>query len=94
MITEFRLATISPEGDGAFQVELPYLSENAKSSSAETAADLHLTLTEPETGNIIAYDLVPVTGDYKSEDRGLQIQLQDYPSKLEFTEPNVGLSEP
>jgi len=88
MITEFRLATITPKADGAFQIELPYLGENEKSSSAETAADLHLMLTEPETGKVIAYNLLPGIGDYGSKDRGLQIR-PDYPKELEFSQPDA-----
>jgi hypothetical protein len=84
-VVDFRLATVSPEANGMFQVDLPQLDADAVPSS-ELRASLRLILNDAKTGNAIAYDLEPEVDEFRSEDRRLGIQPY-YPSGLKFT-PN------
>ncbi len=83
MVTTFCLATIHPDSHGTFQVDLPYFQEDTSSLAPESRSRFHLTLEDSETGNVIAYSLVPVVEEYKSLDYGLEIRAS-YPSELEF----------
>ncbi len=83
-VAEFRLATVSPDANGMFQVGLPRFSEDATPSSSQPRASLHLMLRDSKTRNPIAYNLEPDVPQLRSEDRSLRIR-SDYPSGLKFT---------
>lgn len=89
MVTEFRVATVDPEKDGTFRVELPYFKEDSALSSEDPEsastlkADLSLRLDDPETGNRIA-GLIPVIREFRSALDGLRIRAT-YPGELEIT---------
>ena len=83
IVTEFRLATASPDPDGMFQVDLPLFSADATPSSSQLRASLRLMLRESKTWNHIASNLEPEITEFRSEDRGLRIRSY-YPSGLQF----------
>jgi hypothetical protein len=83
-VADFRLATVSPDANGMFQVDLPQLGADLAPSSSERRASLRLILGDAKTGNPIAYDLEPEVPESRSEDRRLRIQSY-YPSGLKFT---------
>ena len=83
MTTEFCLAMIRPDANGAFQLDLPYFRGDATSVTTELEANFNLTLEVSETENDIAYSLVPAVEEYRFLDHGLQIRAS-YPSELEF----------
>lgn len=88
IVTEFELATASPDSDGVFQVNLPYLCATSPDSSPESRATLRLSLRDSKTWNNIAYRLEPETSELRSEDHGLRI-LPHYPDGLKFTAWNI-----
>ncbi len=83
IVTEFRLATVSPDENGMFQVNLPDLSADGPTSSRENAT-LHLVLRDAKTWNHIASSLEPDLLDFRSIDHGLIIR-PSYPSHLNFS---------
>jgi hypothetical protein len=83
-VAEIRLATVSPDANGMFQVDLPQFSEDASASSSQPRASLHLLLRDSKTWNPIAYNLEPEVPELRSEDHSLRIR-SDYPSGLKFT---------
>jgi hypothetical protein len=83
-VAEIRLASISPDANGTFQVELPQFRKDAMQSSSQPRASLHVLLRDSKTLNPIAYNLQPDVPGLRSEDHGLRIPL-DYPSGLKFT---------
>lgn len=83
-VTEFHLATVSPDANGVFQVNLPYLSAIPPGSSPQPRATLRLSLRDSKTGNHIAYNLEPEMSELRPRDHGLQI-LSHYPDGLKFT---------
>jgi len=90
-VAEIRLATVSPDANGMFHVELPQFSEDAGPSSSKPNATLHLLLRDSKTWNPIAYNLEPDVPELRSEGHSLRIQ-SDYPSGLKFTAwPSSGL---
>jgi hypothetical protein len=81
-VTEFRLATVSPDSNGFFQVSLPYLLASAADSSSQPKAAFRLMLRDSKTWNPIAF-LEPEMPEFQFENLGLQI-LPHYPDGLEF----------
>ena len=84
IVTEFELATVSPDANGVFQVNLPCLCAAPPDSSPEPRATLRLSLRDSKTWNNITYRLEPETPELRSEDHGLRI-LQHYSDGLKFT---------
>jgi hypothetical protein len=92
-VTEFHLATVSPDADGMFQVDLPYFSADLEASSSQQRASFRLMLRDSKTGNQIASDLEPEEQELRLQEDGLRIRSQ-YPDDLIFTaaEPFVQLT--
>jgi hypothetical protein len=84
MVTQFELATVSPDANGAFQVNLPYFCATPLGSSSQQGAAFKLSLRDSRTGNYIAYNLDPEMSELRPKDHGLQI-LPHYPDGLKFT---------
>jgi len=84
MVTEFRLATVSPDGNGIFQVELPYFSADAAASSSQRRASFWLMLRDSKTWNHIASSLEPEVPELRLEEHSLRIRSH-YPGGLKFT---------
>jgi hypothetical protein len=84
MVTRFRLATVSPDSDGVFHVELPYFSTDVADFSSPRRATFSLMLRDSKTWNRIASDLEPQAPELRLEEPGLQI-LSHYPEGLKFT---------
>jgi hypothetical protein len=55
-VTEFRLATVSPDANGVFQVELPYFSADDEASPSRRRAGFWLMLRDSKTWNHIRPD--------------------------------------
>ena len=93
IVTEFHLATVSPDANGMFQVDLPYFSVDAEASSSEQRASFRLMLRDSKTGNHIGSILEPEKQELRPQEHGLRIRSQ-YPDDLIFTaaEPFVQLS--
>jgi hypothetical protein len=83
-VTEFQLATVSPDADGMFQVDLPYFSADVEASSSEPRASFQLMLRDSKTWNHIALNLEPEVPELRLKTHGLQI-LPHYPDGLKFT---------
>jgi hypothetical protein len=83
-VAVFRLATIPPDANGMFQVDLPRFSVDAMPSSSQPRASLCLILRDAKTWNSIASNLEPEVPEFRSEDHSLRIQSY-YPSGLKFT---------
>ena len=92
-VTGFHLATVSPDANGMFQVDLPYFSVDAEASSSEQRASFRLMLRDSKTGNHIASNLEPEKQELRLQEHGLRIRSQ-YPDDLIFTaaEPFVKLT--
>src|SRR5712671_2856131 len=58
-VTGFHLATVSPDANGMFQVNLPYFSVDAEASSSEQKASFRLILRTPKPGTHIESNLEP-----------------------------------
>jgi hypothetical protein len=84
MVTQFRLATVSPDSDGVFHVEPPYFSTDVADFSSPRRATFSLMLRDSKTWNRIASDLEPQAPELRLEEPGLQI-LSHYPEGLKFT---------
>jgi hypothetical protein len=67
IVTEFRLATVSPDANGMFQVELPYFSADAVASSQQRAS-FWLMLRNSKTWNHIASNLEPDLPELRFQD--------------------------
>jgi hypothetical protein len=93
LVTEFHLATVSPDANGMFEVDLPYFSVDAEASSSEQRASFRLMLRDSKTGNHIAFNLDPDKQELRLQEHGLRIRAH-YPDGLIFTaaEPFVQLS--
>jgi len=83
-VTGFNIATVSPDANGMFQVDLPYFSVDAEASSSEQRASLRLMLRDSKTWNHIAPILEPEKQDLRLQEHGLRIRSQ-YPEGLIFT---------
>ena len=92
-VTGFHIATVSPDANGMFQVDLPYFSVDAEASSSEQKASFRLMLRDSKTGNHIASNLEPEKQELRLQEHGLRIRSQ-YPDDLIFTaaEPFVKLT--
>jgi hypothetical protein len=89
MATRFRVATVSPDANGAFQVELPYFTADAATadaagSSSQPRAHFWLILRDSKTWNHIASNLEPEVPELRLKVSGLRI-LSHYPYGLKFT---------
>jgi hypothetical protein len=82
--TEFQLASVSPDANGMFQVDLPYFRIDAEQASSRARASFDLMLRDPETWNPIAFNLEPASLEYMTEEHTLRIQSH-YPINLKFT---------
>ena len=82
-VTEFHLATVSPDATGVFEVDLPYFSVDAEASSPEQRASFRLILRGSKTCNPIASDLEPEKKEFRVIG-GLRIRSH-YPDDLVFT---------
>jgi hypothetical protein len=83
-VAEILLASITPDANGVFQVDLPQFSENVTPPSSQPRASWHLLLRDSKTLNPIAYNLQPEVPEFRSEDHSLRVR-SDYPSGLKFT---------
>lgn len=83
MVTEFRLATLRPDANGVFQVDLPYFSADAEGSSPRRSAGFRLLLRDAKTWNLIAANLEPQLPELRVETRNLPIRSH-YPAGLRF----------
>jgi hypothetical protein len=89
LVTEFHLATVSPDANGMFQVDLPYFSADAEASSPQQRASFRLMLRDSKTWNHIAPNLEPEKQEFRLQEPGLRIRSH-YPDDLFFTaEPFV-----
>lgn len=84
MVTEFRLATVSPDANGMFEVDLPYFSADAAAPCSEGRAGFWLMLLDSRTLNHIASDLEPEVPELRLEGHGLRIRSH-YPDGLKIT---------
>lgn len=84
MVTEFRLATVSPDSNGVFQVELPYFTADAADSPSQPRASFRLMLRDSKTWNHIASNLEPEMPELRLKTHGLRI-LSHYSDGLKFT---------
>ena len=83
-VTRFHLATVSPDADGGFQLDLPYFSTDAEASSSQRRAGLGLVLRDSKSWNPIAFNLEPDTPELRLETHELRIRSH-YPDGLKFT---------
>jgi hypothetical protein len=84
IVTEFRLATVSPDSNGVFQVQLPYFSSDVAASSPKERASFRLMLRDSKTWNPLASELESELSDLQLKGRGLSIRSH-YPDGLKFT---------
>jgi hypothetical protein len=89
MVTEFQLATVSPDSRGAFQVELPYFAADTADTSSEQRASFSFTLRDSKSWNPIANNLEPQQTDLRAELHSLAIRSH-YPNGLKFTAGTLG----
>jgi hypothetical protein len=81
LATEFRLATVSPDANGTFHVDLPYFSADAAASFSQ--ASFRLMLRDSKTWNHIASNLEADIPEARFEGHGLRIRSH-YPEGLKF----------
>ena len=91
LVTEFHLATVSPDANGMFQVDLPYFSADAEASSPQQRASFRLMLRDSKTWNHIAPNLEPEKQELRLQEHGLRIRSH-YPDDLLFTAEPFALS--
>ena len=84
IVTELRLAVVTPDANGSFQIDLPYFTADAESSSSMQRASISFMLRDSKTWNHIASNLEPGVPEFRSENHSLRIQSH-YPSGLKFT---------
>jgi hypothetical protein len=84
LVTEFHLATVFPDANGTFQVDLPYFGVDAEASSSKQRASFRLMLRDSKTGNHIESNLEPEKQELRLPEHGLRIRSQ-YPDDLIFT---------
>ena len=73
IVTEFGLATVSPDANGMFQVDLPYFSADAAAPSSQRRASFRLMLRDSKTWNHVAYNLEPDVPELRLEEPGRTI---------------------
>lgn len=86
LVTEFRLAPVSPDTNGMFQIDLPYFSADAEAPSSQLRASFQLMLRDSKTWNAIVFNLEPEVLDFMSEDHCLRVRSY-YPDGLNFVPP-------
>ncbi len=86
-VTEFQLATTSPDPDGSFRVDITDFSADKIASSYQEGSSLNFLLRDSKTLNLIAFNLTPEDAEYQSEIHGLRI-LPSYPSGIKFINSN------
>jgi hypothetical protein len=84
LVTDFHLATVAPDANGRFQVDLPYFSADADASVPQQRASYRLMLRDSKTWNHIASNLDPEKQELRLEEHGLRIRSH-YPDDLLFT---------
>jgi hypothetical protein len=84
LVTEFRFATVSPDSNGVFQVELPYFIADVAASSSQPRASFSLMLRDSKTWNHIVSNLEPEMPELRLQTHGLRI-LSHYSDGLKFT---------
>jgi hypothetical protein len=89
LVTEFHLATVSPDANGMFQVDLPYFSADAEASSPQQRASFRLMLRDSKNWNHIAPNLEPEKQELRLQEHGLRIRSH-YPDDLLFTAEPFG----
>jgi hypothetical protein len=82
MVTVFQLATVCPDANGIFQIELPYFNADTASTS-QRRASFHLMLRDSKTWNRIATNLEPEIPELGLEEHNLRIRSH-YPAGLKF----------
>lgn len=83
-VATLRLATLRPDTNGMFEVDLPYFGADAVAFSGELRASFRLMLRNSKTLNPIAANLEPNVPELRLEDGGLRIR-STYPYVLKFT---------
>jgi hypothetical protein len=83
MVTEFRVASVSPDSNGVFQVQLPYFSSDVAASSPREAS-FRLMLIDSKTWNPLASELESELPDLRFKGHGLPIRSH-YSDGLKFT---------
>ncbi len=83
MVPEFMIATVTPDSDGTFQLELPDFSADQAASPFKSCASLHLGLRDRKSGNWIALNLAPEQPEFRSEVSSLRVSAS-YPPGLKF----------
>ncbi len=83
-LTEFSLATATPNDQGWFEVDLPDFSGEIEGDSSRKEAALRLELWQPSNTNRTAIDLNPAQPEFAVFPHYLKI-LPYYPRTLEFT---------
>ena len=84
MVTEFRVASVSPDSNGVFQVQLPHLTSDFGVSSPKERASFRLMLIDSKTWNPLASELESELPDLRLKGHGLPIRSH-YPDGLKFT---------
>lgn len=83
-VTGFPTATVSPDANGTFQIDLPYFRADAEVSSSQPRASFQLTLRDAKTWNHIASNLEPEKRELRLKQHELRIRSQ-YLDDLIFT---------
>lgn len=83
-VTGFPIATVSPDANGTFQIDLPYFRADAEVSSSQPRASFQLTLRDAKTWNHIASNLEPEKRALRLKQHELRIRSQ-YLDDLIFT---------
>jgi hypothetical protein len=83
IVTEFQVATATPDLDGNFRVDIPDFSADEKNSSHPGGASLHFMLRDSETLSPIAINLTPEQTEFQLETHQLRIR-SSYPAGLKF----------
>jgi len=83
--TEFEVASVFPDVNARFEVDLPYFQIDAAPPSPNRSASFRLMLRDPKTWNPIAFNLEPAAHEFMTEEHTLRIQSH-YPANLKFIE--------
>ncbi len=79
-VIHFPLATVRPDADGMFQVELPYFSVDTNALPSQRRAGFQFTLYDAKTSN----QMKPDIPELQLAERSLRI-LSKYPDGMKFT---------
>jgi hypothetical protein len=83
-VAELQLATVTPDANGSFQIDLTYFTADAEAPSSQRRASFLLMLRNSKTWNQIVSSLEPEVQDFRFENHTLRIRSY-YPSGLKFT---------